>query len=151
MNREPGRIPRYVVLLSVGVIALICLMVYIRQRSDMDTLQRTLQNVRSRELILQNEVSEKQRELNISNSTDYIAGRARENGYMMPGEIRFIVSNPEALLSSDTAGSAVVEAVETVPAEEPAPDIPAPEGAEQADGPQDQPAEDQSAVQEEMP
>jgi len=116
--RDDRRLPRYLFVLILIVIVVIAAMLYQRQRSDIETLQRTLQSSRTRELILQNEVSEKQREVNISESNDYIASHARENGYMMPGEIRFIVSNPEALLDGDTVGSAVVTPVDETQVDE---------------------------------
>ncbi len=46
-------------------------------------------------------------EINNMNKDSYIIAKARELGYLMPGEIRFVVVNPEVL--ADDPGAAVVE------------------------------------------
>ena len=59
---------------------------------------------------LRQEKSEKQTEINMADSADYIEQRARENGYLMPGEIRFVVTNLDELLAN--GGDAQTEIAE---------------------------------------
>ena len=102
MRWQEKRAPILTVVLVVAVIVIIAAMVLNRQRSDLAMLESTYQNVNAKRILLQYEQSEKQRELSISETSDYISQRARENGYMMPGEIRFVVKNPEALTDHAT-------------------------------------------------
>ncbi len=59
---------------------------------------------------LRQQKSEKQTEINMADSADYIEQRARENGYLMPGEIRFVVTNLDELL--ENGGEAQTEIAE---------------------------------------
>ena len=59
---------------------------------------------------LRQQKSEKQTEINMADSADYIEQRARENGYLMPGEIRFVVTNLDELL--ENGGDAQTEIAE---------------------------------------
>ena len=102
MKGQEKRIPVLTVLLLVAAFVAIAAMIITRQNNDLAMLDSTLQNVNTKKIQLQYEQSEKQRELNISSTSDYISERARENGYMMPGEIRFVVKNPEALTDHAT-------------------------------------------------
>ena len=102
MRWQEKRAPILTAVLVVAVIVIIAAMVLNRQRSDLAMLESTYQNVNAKRILLQYEQSEKQRELSISETSDYISQRARENGYMMPGEIRFVVKNPEALTDHAT-------------------------------------------------
>ena len=51
-----------------------------------------------------------------------IAARARENGYMMPNELHFVVDNPEVLTDHETIGqvqlSTIVQPVLPKPGQE---------------------------------
>ena len=66
------------------------------------------------------EQSEKQRELNISTTSDYIASRARENGYMMPNELHFVVQNPEVLTDHESLSQIQLTTVDPQEAAPPA-------------------------------
>ena len=105
------RMPLFTAALIVIAILVIAGMVLNRQRSDLEMLESTYQNINTKRILLQYEQSEKQRELNIASTSDYIAARARENGYMMPGEIRFVVRNPEALTQHETLTDVQLETV----------------------------------------
>lgn len=51
-----------------------------------------------------------QSEVSIAQTDDYIIAKARQlYGYMMPGEMRFIIKNPEALYGGQTIEMYVVE------------------------------------------
>ena len=57
--------------------------------------------------VAQQEIGEINTEISNMDKASYIIARARELGYLMPGEIRFVVVNPEVL--ADDPGAAVVE------------------------------------------
>ena len=95
-----------------AAILIIGFMVINWQRNDLNTLNSRLQTVTTQEKILQYDLSEKQRELNIAGTSDYIAARARENGYVMPNEIRFVVKNPAVLEQYDTMDTVELEVSE---------------------------------------
>lgn len=126
---------RAAVVVICAAILVIGGMLIARQRADLSTLETYLQTVKARRSVLLYKESEMQQELNISNSSDYIAARARENGYIMPNEIRFVIKNPAALSSYETMEDAEL-AIETPaepsaaePAAEPAEEAPAAEEA----------------------
>ena len=119
MMQHDKRMPVFTAALIVIAIVVIAGMILNRQRRDLEMLESTYQNINTKRILLQYEQSEKQRELNISSTSDYIAARARENGYMMPGEIRFVVRNPEALTQHETLTDVRLEAVSQA-AEQPA-------------------------------
>lgn len=51
-----------------------------------------------------------QSEVSIAETDDYIIAKARQlYGYMMPGEMRFVIKNPEALYGGQTIEMYVVE------------------------------------------
>ena len=133
MKWQKKRVPWWAV--AAGLIALIIIAVMIlqRQHNDLATLERTYDYVNAKRITLQDEQSEKQRELNISTTSDYIASRARENGYMMPNELHFVVQNPEVLTDHESLSQiqlTTVDPQETAPpaeqeadtAAEPSPD-----------------------------
>lgn len=66
--------------------------------SDITVLQDVAREVRIRELKAVNENGELLKEINRKDDQSYIIELARtQYGYLMPGEIRFKVVNPEAL------------------------------------------------------
>ncbi len=115
MNREKHsekRIPiLYAVLIVIAFLVIVGMVLH-RQRTDLRTLERVYQEGNAARIQAQNEQSEKQREVNISTTSDYIAEQARKNGYMMKDEIHFVVSNPEVLTNRATLDEAVVAAAE---------------------------------------
>ena len=102
MKLKEKRLPWWALAIMLIGFLIIAYMLIQRQNADLAMLERTYENVNARRILLQYEQSEKQRELSISETSDYISQRARENGYMMPGEIRFVVKNPEALTDHAT-------------------------------------------------
>ena len=60
--------------------------------------------------MLQSERSDKLRELNLVDTPEYLADRARENGYLLPGEIRFEITNLDEL--RENGGEAEAEIAE---------------------------------------
>lgn len=65
---------------------------------DIDQLKDTAQQTRLRELDAEKQKGDMLQEINNQDSDAYIRENARlQYGYLMPGEIRFEVSNPEAL------------------------------------------------------
>ena len=88
-----------VLCVAAGIILFSCLL-FIGQSRDMNMLKETYDALRDAQLVLQNERSDKQRELAMVDSPEYLAGRARENGYLRPDEIRFIITNVDDLLEN---------------------------------------------------
>ena len=120
MKWQKKRVPWWAV--AAGLIALIIIAVMIlqRQHNDLATLERTYDYVNAKRITLQDEQSEKQRELNISTTSDYIASRARENGYMMPNELHFVVQNPEVLTDHESLSQIQLTTVDPQETEPPA-------------------------------
>ena len=117
MKWQDKRVPWWA--LGIGLLAftVIAFMLIQRQNNDLAMLERTYENVNAKRILLQYEQSELQRELSISNTSDYIASRARENGYMMPNELHFVVDNPEVLTDHATLSEVHLTTVEA-PAED---------------------------------
>lgn len=57
--------------------------------------------------VAQQEIGEINTEISNMDKASYIIARARELGYLMPGEIRFVVVNPEVL--ADNPDEIIVE------------------------------------------
>ena len=87
MKWQDKRLPWWAVGAGLAAFAIIAFILIQRQNNDLAMLERTYEAVNARRITLQSEQSEKQREYNISNSPEYIAARARENGYMMPNAL----------------------------------------------------------------
>ena len=69
-----------------------------RMDSDIAVLEDTARETRLRQLAVDTEKSEMQKELAVKDSDSYIREKARSMyGYLMQGEILFVVENPEAL------------------------------------------------------
>ena len=98
------------VIIAGGLIALNGL------NSDIRVLEDTARATRLRQVAVEAEKSDMQKELAMKDTDAYIRDTARSlYGYLMPGEILFVVENPEALydeepeapqppLSEETAG-----------------------------------------------
>ncbi len=117
MKWQDKRLPWWALGLGLLAFVIIAVMLIQRQDTDLAILERTYENVNAKRILLQYEQSEMQRELNISSTADYIASRARENGYMMPNEIHFVVDNPWVLTDHDTLGDVQLTTVESPAAE----------------------------------
>ncbi|MBQ4639951.1 MAG: septum formation initiator family protein [Clostridia bacterium] len=74
---------------------------------QIDSLKADVKQAEVALRVAQQEQSEIKTEISNMNKDSYIIARARELGYLMPGEIRFVVVNPEVL--GDDPGAAVVE------------------------------------------
>ncbi len=106
------RIRLLYVMVCAFVIAACGLMVMNRLDGDIAVLQDTVRETRLRQLAVETEKSDMQQELAIKDTDSYIREMARtQYGYLMPGEIRFVVVNPEALY--DAPDTAVAEVEET--------------------------------------
>ena len=79
-----------------------------RLDGDIAVLQDVAKETRIRQLQLDAQKSDMIQEINNMDSDSYIIEKARSlYGYLMPGEIRFVVTNPESLY--DTPEAMVVE------------------------------------------
>ena len=114
MKWQDKRVPWWALAAGLIAFAIIAGMLIHRQNNDLAMLERTYENINAKRIVLQYEQSEKQREVNISSTSDYIASRARENGYMMPNELHFVVDNPEVLTNHETLSEIQLTTVEPV-------------------------------------
>jgi cell division protein FtsB len=81
-----------------------------RQKNDIAMLQDTAKETRLKQVEVESERSALQYELSIADTPDYIAEKARTlYGYLLPGEIRFKVTNPEALYGEEPSARVVEE------------------------------------------
>ena len=98
------------VLWIVCGLVIFALVLYWGQQRDRRLLEERWETLRNVQLTLQQERSEKQQEIQMADSAEYIEQRARENGYLLPGEIRFVVTNLDELL--ENGGEAETEIAE---------------------------------------
>ena len=92
------RIKLFYVMVAAFVIVAAGLMALNRLNQDITVLQDTARETRLRQLAVETEKSDMQKELAIKDTDSYIREMARsQQGYLMPGEIRFEVVNPEVL------------------------------------------------------
>lgn len=104
------RIKLFYVLVAAFVIVAGGLMTLNRLDQDISVLQDTARETRLRQLAVEAEKSDMQKELAIKDTDSYIREMARrQNGYLMPGEIRFKVINPEALYENGEVPQAVAQ------------------------------------------
>jgi cell division protein FtsB len=69
---------------------------------DILYLEIKVSNAEERQASLANQTAALENELSVSQTDEYIVDQARRlYGYLMPGEIRFKVSNPEALYGAE--------------------------------------------------
>ena len=105
------RIKLFYVMVAAFVIVAAGLMALNRLNQDITVLQDTARETRLRQLSVEAEKSAMQQEIAMKDSDSYIMEKARSlYGYLMPGEIRFVVTNPESLF--DTPEATVVEGEE---------------------------------------
>lgn len=99
---------RLITVLIVAIALVLCALLLInRLNGDIDALKK---NVKTEELnlrLVQQEDGEISTEITNMNKESYIIAQARKLGYLMPGEIRFVVVNPEVL--EDSPENAIVE------------------------------------------
>ena len=111
------RIRLFYVLVAAFVITAGGLMALNRLDQDISALRDTARETRLRQLAVETQKSDMQRELAIKDTDAYIREMARiQKSYLMPGEIRFVVTNPQALYGTDEVPEA--EVAETEAAEE---------------------------------
>ena len=92
------RIKLIYVLAAAFVIIAGGIMALNRMDRDIAVLEDTARETRLRQLAVETEKSEMQKELAIKDSDSYIREKARTMyGYLMQGEILFVVENPEVL------------------------------------------------------
>ena len=89
-------------LLYVAAIAFVIvaggLMTLNRLDHEIAVLEDTARETRLRQLTLETENGNMKQEISVMNTDSYIRKMARkDNRFLMPGEIRFVVVNPEAL------------------------------------------------------
>lgn len=103
------RVKLFPVLVAAFVIAA-CGMIAINQLSDdIAVLQDTAKETRLRQISVEAKQSELRAEIAIQDTDAYIIDMARSQyGYLMPGEIRFVVTNPDSLY--DAPQASIVEA-----------------------------------------
>ncbi len=96
------RISLFYVVVAAFVITAAGLMAINRLNGDITALQDTAREVRLQQLAVETEKSDMQRELAQKDTDGYIREKARSlHTYLMPGEIRFVVVNPEALYDAE--------------------------------------------------
>ena len=99
-----NRVKLFYVLVAAFVIIAGGLITLHRLDRDIAVLEDTAREVRLEQLRVNTEKSEMQQEIAIKDTDAYIREMARNMyGYLMPGEIRFVVVNPEALWGEDRA------------------------------------------------
>ncbi|MBR3740624.1 MAG: septum formation initiator family protein [Clostridia bacterium] len=92
------RIKLIYVLTAAFVIIACGIMALNRMDGDIAVLEDIARETRLRQLAVETEKSEMQKELAIKDTDSYIREKARSMyGYLMQGEILFVVENPEAL------------------------------------------------------
>ncbi len=103
-----SRLKLFPVLVAAFVIAA-CGMIVINQLdADIAVLEDTARETWLRQLSVEAEKSAMLQEIAVKDTDAYIMDKARSlYGYLMPGEIRFVVANPDSLY--DTPEATVVE------------------------------------------
>lgn len=103
-----SRIKLFNVLVAAFVIVACGLLILNRLDGDIAVLQDVARETRIRQLAAETENSALTQEIRSKDTDAYIIEKARSlYGYLMPGEIRFVVTNPESLY--DTPEATVVE------------------------------------------
>jgi cell division protein FtsB len=96
------RVKLFPVIVIILMIIVIGQIVANRLRQDITYLRITVSDAENSQSILNSQTSALENELSSSQTDEYIVDQARRlYGYLMPGEIRFKVSNPEALYGAD--------------------------------------------------
>ncbi len=110
-------------LLYVIVIAFVIvaggLMTLNRLDQEIAVLEDTARETRLRQLALETENGNMRQEIAVKDTDSYIRKMARkDNRFLMPGEIRFVVVNPEALYAPGEMPGLEIEAETAEPAPE---------------------------------
>ena len=103
------RIKLFYVLVAAFVIAACGMMTINRLDNDITILEGEYTDLHLEQVGVEAQQSKLKEEWDIKDTDGYIREKARLQGYMMPDEIRFVVTNPEVLY--DTPEEAVVEEV----------------------------------------
>ena len=106
----PARMKWFTFVVLLLMLAIIGILAVEQQKSDIAVLTETAKETQLKQIEVQSERSELQQELAIAGTSDYIADKARTlYGYLLPGEIRFKVTNPEALYGEEPVAEIVEE------------------------------------------
>ena len=106
------RIPLLYVVVAAFVIAAGGLIAMNRLDRDIAQLQEVSRNTRIRQLEVEARKSEMMQEIGQQDKDSYIMEMARRYyGYLLPGEIRFVVTNPESLYGEEPEANVVPDAV----------------------------------------
>lgn len=101
------RIKLFPVLVVAFVVAACSMITLNRLDSDIAVLQDVAKETRLRQLSAEKENSTLTQEINNKDTDAYIMEKARTlYGYLMPGEIRFVITNPEVLYETPEAAVA---------------------------------------------
>lgn len=104
------RIKLIYVLTAAFVIMACGIMTLNRMNGDIAVLEDTARETHLRQLEANAEQSEMQKELAIKDTDSYIRDKARSMyGYLMQGEILFVVENPEALYEDGEVPQVIVK------------------------------------------
>lgn len=99
---------KLVTVLIVAITIVVCALLWINQLDDeIAGLKKDLKQAEVELRKAEQEVGGAKTEIENMNKPSYVISRARELGYLMPGEIRFVVVNPEVLM--DNPEDAIVE------------------------------------------
>ena len=98
------QVPAVVVLALLLVIIAVFSAVNMRLNRNIASLQGMVDEGSYLVALKQKELSELSKQVQLASTDDYIANLARtQYGYLSPGEIRFVVTNPEALWGKEGA------------------------------------------------
>ncbi len=101
---------KVITVVIVAVTLVICaLLVVNRLNGDIENMQAKVKDAELELRVVQNLQSDINTEIANMNKESYIIAKARELDFLMPGEMRFVVVNPEVL--EDTPEEAMVEEV----------------------------------------
>ncbi len=104
------KIKLFYVLVAAFVIVAGGMITLNRLNGDIVILQDTAEKTRVRQMAAQAQQSDINKELAVKDTDSYIREKARSlYGYLMPGEIRFEVINPEALYDANAVPEVAVE------------------------------------------
>ncbi len=106
----------YIVVIAFVIVAA-GLMTMNRLDREISVLEDTARETRLRQLTLETENGNMKQEISVKDSDSYIRMMARkENRFLIPGEIRFVVVNPEALYApGEMPGETIELEIETAP------------------------------------
>lgn len=110
----------YVIVIAFVIIAA-GLMTLNRLDREIAVLEDTARETRLKQLSLESENGNMKQEISVMDTDSYIRMMARkDNKFLMPGEIRFVVVNPEALYApGEMPGQEIELEAETAPEAEP--------------------------------